>query len=115
MHESKACTEFAVMMAQYAMEQQIKTFGYTLQHQYTDAQSECQRYGCNHSIFDQLPPTFTIDDLAALKRDGMARNSLLKITSRWTRDGWIKKVDDTHWKKASESDNDNNDNDNKEV
>ncbi len=115
MHESKACTEFAVMMAQYAMEQQIKTFGYTLQHQYTDAQSECQRYGCNHSIFDQLPPTFTIDDLAALKRDGMARNSLLKITSRWNRDGWIKKVDDTHWKKASESDNDNNDNDNKEV
>lgn len=111
--ESKACTEFAVMMAQYAMEQQIKTFGYILQNQYTDAQSECMRYSCNHSIFDQLPPTFTLDDLAALKRTGMARNSLIKITSRWNRDGWIEKVDATRWRKTK-SDNDNDDNDNKE-
>ena len=95
------------------MEQQIKTFGYILQNQYTDAQSECMRYSCNHSIFDQLPPTFTLDDLAALKRTGMARNSLIKITSRWNRDGWIEKVDNTRWRKTK-SDNDNDDNDNKE-
>ncbi len=111
--ESKACTEFAVMMAQYAMDQQIKTFGYILQNQYTDAQSECTRYSCNHSIFDQLPPTFTLDDLAALKRSGMARNSLIKITSRWNRDGWIEKVDDTRWRKTK-SDKDKMTSDNKE-
>jgi len=103
--ESKACLDFATMMAEYCLSQQIKTFGKDLQSQYVDAQDECQRYGANHSIFDQLPPTFTADDLAALKPSSVPRNSIIKIISRWHRDGWISKTDQKRWEKVK-SDND---------
>jgi len=98
--ESKACLDFALMMAGYCLNQQIKVFGQALQNQYVDAQTECQRYGENNSIFDQLPPTFTADDLAALKRSSVPRNSIIKIISRWNRDGWVEKVDTKHWSKV---------------
>ena len=98
--ESKACLDFAVMMADYCLQQQIKVFGEALQNQFVDAQSECLRYGANLSIFDQLPPTFTADDLAALKHGSMARNSIIKIISRWKRDSWIEKVDSKRWTKT---------------
>ena len=97
--ESKACLEFSIMMAEYCLMEQIKTFGEVLQSQYVDAQDECQRYGANHSVFDQLAPVFTLDDLGTLKRDNLPRNSLVKIVSRWKRDGWIEKVDVNRWKK----------------
>jgi hypothetical protein len=103
--ESKQCIDFALMMAEYCMQQQIKAFGNILHNQYVDAQTECQRYGANNSIFDQLAPTFTADDLAALKRDSLPRNSIIKIISRWNRDGWVKKVDNKRWSKTK-SDND---------
>ena len=80
--ETKACLDFALMMADYCLMEQIKTFGEALQSQYVDAREECQRYGANHSVFDQLAPTFTIDDLRALMRDG-----------------WISKTDRHHWSK----------------
>ena len=103
--ESNACVEFATMMADYCLNQQIKVFGVALQNQYVDAQQECQRYGANNSIFDQLPPTFTADDLAALKPANVPRNSIIKIISRWNRDGWVVKADSKRWSKAK-SDND---------
>ena len=97
--ETKPCLEFALMMAEYCLSQQIKTFGEALQSQYVDAQDECQRYGANHSVFDQLAPTFTVDDLRALKRGFCSDVSLRKIISRWMRDGWIEKTDQKHWGK----------------
>ena len=98
--ESKACTDFAVMMAQYSMEQQIRTFGNVLQNQYVDAEQESRRYSCNRSIFDQLAPTFTIDDVAALKSKSVSHNAIVKIISRWNIDGWVEKIDATHWSKT---------------
>ena len=97
--ETKPCLEFALMMAEYCLSQQIKTFGEALQSQYVDAQDECQRYGANHSVFDQLAPTFTVDDLRALKRGFCSDVSFRKIISRWMRDGWIEKTDQKHWGK----------------
>ena len=98
--ESKATIDFALMMAEYCLSQQIKTFGEALQSQYVDAQDECQRYGANHSVFDQLAPVFTVDDLRALKRGFCSDVSLRKIISRWMRDGWIEKTDQKHWNKV---------------
>jgi len=98
--ESKACIDFALMMAEYCLSQQIKTFGEALQNQYVDAQDECQRYGANHSVFDQLAPVFTMDDLRALKRNFCGDSALRKIISRWYRDRWIDRIDKTHWSKV---------------
>ena len=97
--ETKACLEFSIMMAEYCLMEQIKTFGEALQSQYVDASEECQRYGANHSVFDQLAPTFTIDDLRALKRGYCSETAMRMIISRWMRDGWISKTDRHHWSK----------------
>ena len=102
--ETSASIEFALMMAEYCLNQQIKVFGKILQSQYVEASEECQRYGVNNSIFDQLPPTFTANDLAALKPSSVPRNSIIKILSRWNRDGWIEKVDTKCWTKIVTSD-----------
>ena len=98
--ESKACLDFALMMADYTLEQQIAAFGEALEGQFTDARSECQRYGSNHSVYDQLPPTFSMGDLRALKRGFCGEAALRKIISRWYRDQWIEKTDKAHWKKV---------------
>ena len=99
--EPKACLDFARMMAEYTLTEQIKAFGETLRNEYVNAQDECQRYGANHSVFDQLAPTFTMDDLRSLKHGVCGESALRKIISRWCHDGWIKKVDPKRWTKTA--------------
>ena len=98
---TKATVDFALMMAEYCLKQQIKAFGEALESQFVDARDECIRYGSNHSVFDQLAPVFTMDDLRALKRGFCSEAGLRKIISRWYRDKWIEKTDKTHWKKLN--------------
>ena len=97
--ETKSCLDFALMMAEYCLSQQIKVFGEALRNEYVNAQDECQRYGANHSIFDQLAPSFSMDDLRALKRGYCGESALRNIITRWRRDGWIEKTDSKHWHK----------------
>ena len=68
-------------------------------NEYVNAKDECQRYGINHSVFDQLPETFTMDDLRSLKQGFCNEPALRKIISRWCRDHWIEKIDRNHWRK----------------
>ena len=98
--ESKATLDFALMMAEYCLTEQINAFGEAMENGFIDARSECQRYGANHSVFDQLPPTFTMDDLRALKRNFCGESALRNIITRWRHDGWIEKVDARHWRKC---------------
>ena len=98
--ETKQCLEFALMMADYALEGQMAAFGEALMNQYVEACSERQRQTANHSVFDQLPPVFTMADLRALKRGHCTDASMYVIISRWTRDGWIEKTERNHWRKA---------------
>ena len=98
--ETKACLDFARMMAEYCLAQQIKTFGEALRNEYIDARNECQRYGANHSVFDQLAPTFSRDDLRALKHD-CSESGLRNVIMRWKRDGWIEPIDRHHWRKVA--------------
>ncbi|MBQ1646362.1 MAG: DUF3987 domain-containing protein, partial [Prevotella sp.] len=95
--EAKSSIDFALMMAEYTLQQQIAAFGEALQKEYVNAQDECQRYGVNHSIFDQLSSTFTMDDLRALKKGLCGESALRNIITRWRRDGWIEKKDNRHW------------------
>ena len=101
--ETKACLDFARMMADYCLSQQIKAFGDALSNQYIDARDEGQRYSQNHSVFDQLPPTFTMDDLRALKGRTCGETGMRVIISRWTRDRWIEKIEKGRWKKQTVS------------
>ena len=98
--ETANTIKFALLMAEYALEQQMKAFGEQLRNEFVDARDECQRYGTNNSIFDQLPPTFTLDDLRALKQGYCGEPALRKIVSRWCLDHWIEKTDKSHWRKT---------------
>ena len=103
--ESKNCLDFAVKMAEYTLSEQIRAFGEAMLNQYVDAQGDCQRYGKNHSIFDQLANSFTMDDLRSLKRNSCGESALRNIILRWKRDGWIKKIDTKHWSKEIKNNN----------
>ena len=98
--ETKDATDFALMVAEYCLEQQIKTFGETLLNQYVVAESECVRYSENHTVFDQLPPTFSMEDLRSLKSGNYGKSTLRTIVLRWKKDGWILKVGPHHWQKC---------------
>jgi hypothetical protein len=97
--ESKACQDFAVVMAEYCLEQQMKAFGRALSKEFVVAEDECQRRSANHSVFDELKPEFTLDHLRQLKRGTCSDKSLRMIISRWLRDGWIEKVGVQCWRK----------------
>lgn len=100
--ESPSTIKFAEMMAEYCLEQQIKAFGEALQNEFVAAKDEVQRYGRNHSVFDQLPAVFSVGDLRALKHGFCEDSSLRSIISRWKLDGWVEKVDVHHWKKTTQ-------------
>ena len=97
--ETKDATDFALMIAEYCLEQQVKTFGEALLNQYVDDQYGCKRNGKNNSVYEQLPPTFSIDDLRALK-GSCSDTGIRVIISRWKRDSWITKVDKGRWSKT---------------
>ena len=98
--EAKASIDFALMMAEYCLTQQIKTFGETLNRQYIDSNNENICCKLNASAYDQLPSVFSSDDLRAIKGESCKVNSLRMIISRWVRDGWIKKISKNQWQKV---------------
>ena len=98
--ETQACVDFALMMAEYCLTQQIKTFGETLNRQYIDSNNENICCKLNASAYDQLPSVFSSDDLRAIKGESCKVNSLRMIISRWVRDGWIKKIRKNQWQKV---------------
>lgn len=97
--EPKASINFALMMAEYTLRQQMAAFGEALQKEYAECSGKCYRHDSNNPVFDQLPPSFTMDDLRVLKRGCCGEAALRKIISRWYCDKWILKTDKTHWKK----------------
>ena len=104
--ESKSSIDFALMMADYCLENQIKNFGWMLQKELERNSDETTRRSSNKSVFDQLPIEFTIDDVATLKRPNLPRNSLIQIVSRWSKDGLVEKTGQMQWKKVVETKND---------
>ncbi len=99
--EHKTSLNFAIAIAEYCLEQQMKAFGETLQSGIVSASQEGLRNTKNHNVFDQLPPTFTMGDLRALKQGACAEHSLYMVISRWKHDGWIEKIDSKRWRKTN--------------
>ncbi len=95
--ETQACVDFALMMAEYCLNVQIKTFGEALLSQYMDGNIALKNKS-NKSVFEQLPSLFS--DLRALKNGVCNEVSLRKIISRWLNDGLINKTDLKHWEKV---------------
>jgi virE protein len=94
--ESNDCLKFAVMMADYVLREQSRLFGEVLLEQ-AEPVSSVSRQGANTTIFDELPTTFTLHDLEALKHHHVS--TLRVVIHRWKASGWIERVGKGIWKK----------------
>ena len=97
--ENNACLDVAVKMAEYTLKQQVKFFGPLLTKQYNKDQENEQQTTVNTNIFDQLPPTFTLEDLRRLKGSEFSHGTSYTIVCRWKKLGWIEKTGKNSWTK----------------
>lgn len=97
--ESQQCVDFALLMAEYCLKGQIKMFGETLLSQLENDNTTNQRKSRNKTVYEQLPPVFTKDDVRSFKNMVCSTSAINMIISRWLRDGWIKKIDFNKWQK----------------
>ena len=96
--ESAACVDFAVKMAEYTLQMQLKVFRPLLAKQYSKNTDDNPGGTVNGNIYNQLPSPFTMQDLRRLKGSEFSDGALYTIISRWKMDGWIDK-DGKCWKK----------------
>ena len=97
--ESNACVDFALKMAEYTLQMQLKVFGPLLARQYADDGNSCVPVSVNGYIFNQLPSPFSMQDLRRLKGTEFSDNALYTIISRWKSDGWVEKTGKGVWVK----------------
>ena len=96
--ESKACIDFALMMADYTLYMQTKNFGSTLMQQYVKGSQSAEMLSVNRIIYDELPQTFVMQDLKAMKGADYSDGALYSIIHRWAKEGWIEKTGKTYKK-----------------
>jgi len=68
-------------------------------NQYEKTTVGSRSYAANKNIFGQLPQTFTMVDVKALKGSEYSDGTLYSIISRWGKDGWIEKTGKKSWTK----------------
>ena len=97
--ESNACIDFALNMAEYTLQMQLKVFGPLLYKYLHDDNNSDTGNTINSSIFEQLPTPFSFQDLRRLKGNEFSDGSLYTIISRWKSEGWIEKTGKSQWTK----------------
>ena len=102
--ETEQAVAFALEVAERTLQGQMRTFGEQLALQYATAGRSCVRQTRNTSVFDQLPPVFTKDDLQQLKDGNCSDGALRVVLSRWCAQGWLEKVDKLRWRKVKAAD-----------
>ena len=89
--ESSACVDFAVRMAEYTLQMQLKVFKPILAKYYADSGNDTPGSSINGNIFGRLPSPFNMQDLRQLKGNEIGDSALYTIISRWKAEGWVEK------------------------
>ena len=89
--ESNACVDFAVKMAEYTLQMQLKVFRPLLAKHYSNNGDDTPGGTINGNIYNQLPSPFTMQDLRRLKGSEFSDSALYTIICRWKGDGWVDK------------------------
>ena len=89
--ESNACVDFAVKMAEYTLQMQLKVFRPLLAKHYSNNGDDTPGGTINGNIYNQLPSPFTMQDLRRLKGSEFSDGALYTIICRWKGDGWVDK------------------------
>ena len=86
--ETKHVIDFALMMAEYVLQEQCRLFGDVLRKQYAADADDTRRNSKNRAVFNRLADTFTSHDILALKTD-ISESTARTIICRWKEAGWI--------------------------
>ena len=97
--ESKACVNFALLMADYTLYQQCELFGEDFMAQMSLV-PDGGYHSENKNVFEKLPPTFSYQDLLQQKGQRAGYSALRSAISRWKSAGWIVPLGDDRWKKV---------------
>ncbi|MDD6552043.1 MAG: DUF3987 domain-containing protein [Prevotellaceae bacterium] len=98
--EDKKCVDFALMMAEYVLFEQMRIFGNLLQQSWDDFTPTTGIYkSANNRLFDQLPNTFTLEEVMRLKGVGCKEHSVRTVISRWKRNKLINPTGKDSWVK----------------
>lgn len=87
--ESNASVNFALLIADYCLYQQLRLWGQQLRAALDENIQPAYYESGNTRLFDKLEDIFTLADLAALKCEGTKDSSLRTIVYRWKKAGWI--------------------------
>ncbi len=97
--ETNACVDFALKMADYTLEMQLKVFKPLLAKYLNEDNTNDATITINGSIFEQLPSPFDMQDLRRLKGSEFSDGALYTIISRWKSEGWVEKTGKGQWTK----------------
>ena len=97
--ESNACVDFAVKMAEYTLQMQMKIFAPLLTKFLHEGNDDGISTSVNGSILEKLPSPFDLHELRRLKGNEFSENTLYSIISRWKNEGWIEKKGKGMWMK----------------
>ena len=86
--ETKHVIDFALMMAEYVLQEQCRLFGDVLRKQYAADSDDTRHSSKNRAVFDRLADTFTSHDILALKND-VNDSAIRNIICRWREAGWV--------------------------
>ena len=101
--ESNASLDFALLIAEYCLQEQMRLWGAQLKAALDENIQPALYEGCNVKLYDQLPEIFTLGDLGTLKGKNHKESSLRTIVYRWRQAGWITDVDKGQYKKVKPS------------
>ena len=93
-HESKACVDFMLLMADYCLDNQVHMLGELIESQQAQNAPAEVRTISNKTIYDKLPKEFTYDDLKSAKGPGYSDSTYRSDVKRWRDNGFIKEQGD---------------------
>ena len=98
--ESKNAIRFSLLIADYALDNQMSIFAAEMGRQREMAQAQTTPKNCNKSLLHRLPRVFTFDDLRRA-REGVADGTLRTMVCRWGKSGQVIMLDKDKWQKVA--------------
>ena len=91
-HESKACVDFMLMMADYCLDTQMRLLGNLIESQQAQNAPAEVRTISDKTTYDKLPKEFTYADVKDAKGPGYSDSSYRSSVSRWKKFNLIEEV-----------------------
>lgn len=92
--------KFALLVADYVLEEQMSLFGSSFNNARNSASETVRLKSKNRVLFENLPHRFTQEDYLALSGSSTTRNSIYIAIHRWMTAGIIRKVGSKCWEKV---------------